>query len=46
MLDFAGFCAPLANRFLLTAMMPSRRRIAFWGKVFASVSRRLSGVAT
>lgn len=38
MLDSVGFCASLANRFMLAATMPSSRQIAFWDKVLVPVS--------
>ena len=41
MLDSAGFFASMANRFLLSAPLPSKRQIAVWDKLLVPVSRVL-----
>ena len=44
MLDSAGFLVSLANRFLLSAPMPTERQIAVWDRLFVPISRVLDGV--
>jgi SAM-dependent methyltransferase len=44
MLDSAGFFASLANRFLLSSAMPTRRQIAVWDGLLVPISRVLDRV--
>jgi SAM-dependent methyltransferase len=44
MLDSVGFFASMANRFLLSAPLPSKRQIAVWDKLLVPVSRVLDRI--